>query len=57
MQVAEITREETAERAMLLRVRSYDIELDLTGGAETALAFPSHSGAPGMRGPVPVPGR
>jgi aminopeptidase N len=35
MQVAEITRDETAERARLLRVRSYDIELDLTGGAET----------------------
>jgi aminopeptidase N len=35
MQVAEITRDETAERARLLRVRGYDIELDLTGGAET----------------------
>jgi hypothetical protein len=35
MQVAEITRDETAERARLLRVRNYDIELDLTGGAET----------------------
>jgi aminopeptidase N len=33
--VAEITRDETAERARLLRVRSYDIELDLTGGPET----------------------
>jgi len=32
MQVAEITRDETRERARLLRVRSYDIELDLTGG-------------------------
>ncbi len=34
MRVAEITRDETAVRARLLRVRSYDIELDLTGGAE-----------------------
>jgi aminopeptidase N len=33
--VAEITRDETAERARLLRVRSYDVELDLTGGPET----------------------
>ena len=33
--LAEITRDETAERARLLRVRSYDIELDLTGGPET----------------------
>ena len=33
--VAEITRDETAERARLLRVRSYDIELDLTGGPGT----------------------
>jgi aminopeptidase N len=35
MQTAEITRDETAERARLLRVSSYDIELDLTAGAET----------------------
>ncbi|TVZ06355.1 aminopeptidase N [Trebonia kvetii] len=34
MQVAEITRDETAQRAALLRVDSYDVELDLTGGAE-----------------------
>ena len=34
MQVAEITRDETAERAALLRVDSYDVELDLTGGPE-----------------------
>src|SRR5215469_544216 len=30
MQIAEITRKETAERARLLRIRSYDIHLDLT---------------------------
>jgi aminopeptidase N len=35
MQVAEITRDETAQRAALLRVDSYDVELDLTGGAES----------------------
>lgn len=35
MQAAEITRDETAERAKVLRVRSYDVELDLTGSAET----------------------
>ena len=34
MQVAEITKDETAQRAALLRVDSYDVELDLTGGAE-----------------------
>ena len=34
MLVAEITRDETAKRAALLRVDSYDVELDLTGGAE-----------------------
>ncbi|HEY2505650.1 MAG TPA: aminopeptidase N [Streptosporangiaceae bacterium] len=34
MAIAEITRDETAERAVLLRVESYDIELDLTGGPE-----------------------
>jgi aminopeptidase N len=34
MQVAEITRDETAQRAALLRVDSYDVELDLTVGAE-----------------------
>ena len=34
MQVAEITRDETAERARLLRIRSYDIQLDLTGDGE-----------------------
>src|ERR1022692_1540098 len=31
---AEITRDETAERACLLRVESYDIELDLTRGPD-----------------------
>ena len=31
MQVAEITRIETAQRAALLRVDSYDVQLDLTG--------------------------
>ena len=35
MQVAEITRDETTQRAALLGVRSYDVELDLTGGPET----------------------
>jgi len=35
MQIAEITRNETSERAGLLRVDSYHVELDLTGGAET----------------------
>jgi aminopeptidase N len=35
MQVTEITRDETAQRAALLRVESYDVELDLTGGPET----------------------
>ena len=35
MQVAEITRAETAQRAALLRVDSYDVELDLTAGPET----------------------
>ena len=35
MQVAEITRDETAQRAALLRVDSYDVELDLTDKAET----------------------
>src|ERR1700734_1830277 len=34
MHFAEITRAETAQRAALLRVDSYDVELDLTGGAE-----------------------
>ncbi len=34
MHVAEITRAETAERARLLRVDSYEVTLDLTRGAE-----------------------
>jgi len=34
MPVAEITREETGQRARLLRVRSYHVALDLTRGAE-----------------------
>jgi aminopeptidase N len=34
MPVAEITRSETAERARLLRVDSYDIALDLAAGPE-----------------------
>jgi aminopeptidase N len=34
MPIAEITRAETGERARLLRVDSYDIELDLTRGAD-----------------------
>jgi len=35
MPIAEITRDETSERAGLLRVDSYHVELDLTGGPET----------------------
>jgi aminopeptidase N len=35
MPIAEITRDETSERARLLRVDSYQVELDLTGGADT----------------------
>jgi aminopeptidase N len=35
MKVAEITRDETTQRAALLQVDSCDIELDLTGGPET----------------------
>jgi aminopeptidase N len=34
MQIAEITRAETADRARLLRVDSYEVTLDLTRGAE-----------------------
>ncbi len=34
MHTADITRAETAERARLLRVQSYDIELDLTRGGD-----------------------
>jgi aminopeptidase N len=34
VQTAEITRDETSERARLLRVGSYDIELDLTRGED-----------------------
>ena len=40
MPPAEITRTETGERARLLRVREYDVTLDLTGGAD---AFESTS--------------
>jgi len=32
---ADITRDQTTERARLLRVRSYDVDLDFTGGPET----------------------
>src|ERR1700684_1160478 len=35
MPIAEITRDETSERARLLRVDPYCVELDLTGGSET----------------------
>src|SRR5580698_1046838 len=51
MTVAEITRDETAQRAALLRVDSYDVDLDLTGGAEnfrstSVIAFDcAHPGA------------
>src|ERR1700684_450946 len=34
MPVAEVTREETGQRARLLRVHSYHVALDLTRGAE-----------------------
>jgi aminopeptidase N len=34
VQAAEITRDETSERARLLRVESYDVELDLTRGED-----------------------
>jgi aminopeptidase N len=34
MQAADITRDETTERARLLRVDSYDVELDLTQGPD-----------------------
>ena len=33
--VADLTRDQTRERARLLRVRSYDVDLDFTGGPET----------------------
>jgi len=35
MPIAEITKSETSERAELLRVDSYHVELELTGGPET----------------------
>ena len=35
MPITEITRDETSERAGLLRVDSYHVDLDLTGGPET----------------------
>jgi aminopeptidase N len=35
MRIAEITRQETSQRAQLISVESYDIQLDLTGGAAT----------------------
>jgi aminopeptidase N len=34
MQIAEITQQETAERAALLRIDTYDVQLDLTRGDE-----------------------
>ena len=34
MQIAEITQQETTERAALLRVDAYDVQLDLTRGGE-----------------------
>src|ERR1700749_4720380 len=34
MQIAEITQQETVDRAALLRVDSYDVQLDLTQGDE-----------------------
>ena len=35
MRIAEITRRETSQRAQLISVEAYDIQLDLTGGAPT----------------------
>ena len=35
MPIAEITKDETSERANLLSVNSYHVELDLTGGPGT----------------------
>ncbi len=35
MPIAEITKNETSQRARILRVDSYHVELDLTGGPET----------------------
>jgi aminopeptidase N len=35
MQIAEITQQETIERAQLIKVSSYDVALDLTTGGET----------------------
>jgi hypothetical protein len=35
MRIAEITRHETSQRAQLISVESYDIQLDLTDGAPT----------------------
>jgi aminopeptidase N len=47
MPVAEITRAETQQRARLLRVRCYDVALDLTGAA-------AGNGGPGVFGSVSV---
>jgi aminopeptidase N len=33
VRIAEITRQDTSQRAQLISVESYDIQLDLTGGA------------------------
>ena len=35
MRIAEITQQETSDRARLISVESYDIQLDLTGSAHT----------------------
>src|SRR5258708_20969170 len=50
MPVAEITRTETSERARLLRVDDYDIELDLTRGGE------GFGSTPGIRFSCSQPG-
>ena len=40
MQIAEITRAETSQRAALLAVRSYSVVLDLTCGRTRSSARP-----------------
>ena len=53
MSVAEITRAETEQRARLLRVRSYDVALDLTQGPSRN-GGPSSDGGPDVFGSVSV---
>ena len=52
MQIAEITRQETAERAPLLRVDKYDVQLDLTRGDKlfrSMSVIPFNCAEPGRR--------